>query len=497
MPDFSPDSRGIRYWMHQVVAEAGKAREGLAADPVHDLRVAIRRCRSIGEGFVAIDPEPAWKKMRRYARPLFSALGDLRDVQVQMEWVEKLGVPDDPVTKKLMDHFHSREDELKAVAADALAAFDTRQWETWADLLDERSQKIPPGGEAFLIMALERWQAARDLQTAALRTRGKVALHSLRIGLKKLRYIVENFLPEQHDAWMKDLKKLQDLLGDIHDLDVLWETARTIRAFITPQQREHWLAVQKRERQQRLDSYRAKMSGRDSLWYRWRAQLPQGEALQLAIRRYFETWAFLRDPDLSHTHRVLQSSLAIFDAALESRLIRVREFAAVPLRELLAVAALTHTSAEGGHHKRIVKELHKLAPPPGWSALHLQVVGLAARYHVGALPAMKHAAYARLRQSGKNAVHLLGGILRLAEAFDSTHDGRIPEIAAGFREGVFVISASGYQERIKHAERISAARHLLETVLRRPVVVRAPEEPKPAPRSPAASPGTSPRRSAP
>src|SRR5512147_1244281 len=123
-PQSAAPQRGLRYWMEQVVAEAEKARDSFKADPVHDLRVAIRRCRSMAEGFGTIDAETAWRKMRRAAKPLFAALGDLRDVQVQMEWVEKLSEESDPVRVKLMDHFQQREQELKTTAADALAAFD-------------------------------------------------------------------------------------------------------------------------------------------------------------------------------------------------------------------------------------------------------------------------------------------------------------------------------------------------------------------------------------
>ena len=46
--------------------------------------------------------------------------------------------------------------------------------------------------------------------------------HRLRIAIKRFRYIVENFLPLQHAAWSDDLKQVQDLLGEVHDLDV-WE----------------------------------------------------------------------------------------------------------------------------------------------------------------------------------------------------------------------------------------------------------------------------------
>ena len=69
---------GLGYWAERVLQECDKASQGFAADPVHDLRVAIRRCRSMADGFLSIDPDPGWKQMKRAAKPLFSALGNLR-----------------------------------------------------------------------------------------------------------------------------------------------------------------------------------------------------------------------------------------------------------------------------------------------------------------------------------------------------------------------------------------------------------------------------------
>ena len=81
---------GLLYWAQRAIEECDKASLSFAADPVHDLRVAIRRCRSLADGFLSVDPDPGWKQMKRMGKPLFAALGDLRDVQVMMEWVDKL-----------------------------------------------------------------------------------------------------------------------------------------------------------------------------------------------------------------------------------------------------------------------------------------------------------------------------------------------------------------------------------------------------------------------
>lgn len=100
---------GIGHWMERVLQECEKAGRDFAPDPVHDLRVALRRCRSLADGMRFIDPDPSWKRMRRAGKPLFRALGELRDVQVLKEWVERL-VPDgDPAASALIA-FASRDD---------------------------------------------------------------------------------------------------------------------------------------------------------------------------------------------------------------------------------------------------------------------------------------------------------------------------------------------------------------------------------------------------
>ena len=86
---------GLRFWMERVLEECGRAAAGFEADPVHDLRVAIRRCRSLADGLMAMDPDPSWKEMKKAGRKLFRALGELRDMQVMQEWIDKLEVVGD------------------------------------------------------------------------------------------------------------------------------------------------------------------------------------------------------------------------------------------------------------------------------------------------------------------------------------------------------------------------------------------------------------------
>src|SRR5213080_1445464 len=87
---------GLRYWMNQVVAECDKVAADFNSDSVHDLRVALRRCRSMADGLMSMIPDPAWKKMKKAGKRLFQRLGDLRDTHIMLEWIEKLEPADRP-----------------------------------------------------------------------------------------------------------------------------------------------------------------------------------------------------------------------------------------------------------------------------------------------------------------------------------------------------------------------------------------------------------------
>ena len=66
----------------------------------------------------------------------------------------------------------------------------------------------------------------------------------------------------------------------------------------------------------------------------------------------------------------------------------------------------------------------------------------------------------------------LAAILRLANAFDAERDGRIERLACVRQNGFLLIRAQAYNPRDRLAETIAGSRHLLETVYRRPVVVK-------------------------
>ncbi len=485
---------GLAFWMDRVLEECERASVDFAPDPVHDLRVALRRCRSMADGIMAIDPDPAWKQMKKSGKPLFSRLGDLRDTQVMEEWVHRLDSPGDPVTGKLLQFLAIREAQFKQESAQALGDFDRKQWRRWIKTLPRRAARLRPGSDIFKHLALERWIEAHDLHRRALRNRSQVALHSLRIGIKRFRYIVENFLPQQHAAWSDDLKELQDLLGEVHDLDVVWSTALQVNAFPDAASRSRWYARIMQERTARIDKYKDKMIGKNSLWHVWRAELPQGRQIEAAALHRLRLWASALDPDFQHSDRVTRLALQLYDGlpikrspTEANRRNSNHAGARQPnssrpgdglrdQRAILQVAALLHdvgrSKREKKSHKATYRLINRLKPPAGWSAESLHMAAVVSRYHQGALPHAGQASLRGLTSEQRQTVLRLAGVLRLADAFDFSRDGRIQRLQVAQHNGFLAVAAQGYSPRDRMAERVAAARHLLEVVYRRPLIVK-------------------------
>jgi CHAD domain-containing protein/HD superfamily phosphodiesterase len=507
---------GLRYWMLRVLEEWERVFTDFGPDPVHDLRVSLRRCRSLADGLMAIDPDPNWKAMKKAGKRLFQRLGALRDIHVMGEWVIKLAPtagddpsaslragspaslpsqqnpesipnsnkpdssPGDSAAQALLKILATREREQKLEAHAALEEFDRKQWRHWSRSLPARAARVRLGSALFKHLALERWTEARELHNRALRNRSQIAFHSLRIGIKRFRYIVENFLPAEHRAWSNDLKEMQDLLGEVHDLDVLWATAVSCQVFPDARSRQGWRERILAERTQRIDRYRKKMIGPDSLWQVWRAALPQGKQIQALATRRMKLWANGLDPDFPHSERVAGLALQLYDGLLATGW--QPSVDGISARSSLLAAALLHdvgkSKGEKGHQKTSFDLIRAHGNPLGWKAADLQRAAIVARFHRGALPTRKHTALRDLLPDEQKATIQLAAVLRLANALDAAHDGHIRRVQVESGQmkikgnEALIIAAEGYSSLGPSAQTIAAERHLLETVLRRPVMIR-------------------------
>lgn len=527
--------------MERVLQECEHVSGDFSADPVHDLRVALRRCRSLADGMIAMDPESDWKTMKKAGKRLFQRLGALRDVQIMVEWIEKLAptanqaartpspelppsganssdarpaalsseVPGetsrDSAARALLEILKTRELEQKRQARAALDEFDRKQWRQWSHSLPYRAARIRPGSAVFKHLALERWTAARELHTRAMRNRSQVGFHTLRIGIKRFRYIVENFLPVEHKAWSNDLKHMQDLLGEVHDLDVLWATALSCHVFLDETSGKSWHERIVEERSKRIEEYRQRTVGPDSLWNFWRSGLPQGKQIQEIATRRMKLWAKALDPDFAHSERVARLAVELYDGLNRAGLLGSINNAALngdspDARACLYVAALLHDvgKAKGDkkHHKASLELIKGHGTPLGWKPETMARAAIVARFHCGALPTRSHKALRDFLPADQKVTIQLAAILRLANALDAAHDGQVRRVEIenvrvpaqdrrrrtdGFlrkpaklaQNEALIIAADGFVPNSPTAQAVAAERYLLETVLRRPVVIKA------------------------
>jgi CHAD domain-containing protein len=465
--------------MDRVIKEMENFRSSPDADAVHDLRVAIRRCRSVGAAMEEVDPDPAWPAMRKVARKLFRGLGALRDAQVMGEWVRKLAPETDPVRTHMQNAFESNEPSLRENALRVADKFDQKSWKRLERALRQRSRLVPVGSLAAECLGLERFETARDLHAKALRTEKPKPWHAMRIGLKRFRYTVESLLPEHYAAWSDNLKRLQDMLGEVHDLDVLAELVRKSDFLETEDSLKLWQEIIGRERNERIETYRQLTLGKTSLWNIWRSGLPTNGRVEAAALARLRATARAVDPHVRRTSQTSRIAVALFDAL--KRADSGPAFSDASLRRVLLAAARLHGVGDADAGKSPQRAARKfllgLTIPPGWSNEDWELLALAVRYHRGAEPRAKNGPFSKLSTEPQNSVRALAGVLRLARSLRKCGVATGAGLRAEKSADAIVLRVPGLADDVETAARLAAGKHLLEEYLRMPLIVKAVVKP--------------------
>ncbi|MEM1414014.1 MAG: Ppx/GppA phosphatase family protein [Myxococcota bacterium] len=136
-------------------------------------------------------------------------------------------------------------------------------------------------------------------------------------------------------------------------------------------------------------------------------------ALQLGRRYHF---------DERHATQVASLSMELFEATKKLHGLGAED------RGLLRLAALLHDIGDfvspQSHHKHsqyLIANSDLVGLPPERRDLVAQI----ARYHRRALPATRHEPYRALNEEDRRRVDVLAGLLRIADAFDRGHQGKV------------------------------------------------------------------------
>lgn len=206
--------------------------ESLAGDlddpeAVHEFRVAMRRARSIEKAYRPYLADVVTPKLRRRLKAVVDATGAARDTEVQLARLAQRRADPKPhhrpgfewLQQRLEQRLETEYAELRTTLAER---FRLVHKPLRARLKAKRDDPQHSFAEVSAGLLLE---ASGDFAVHCrniLADTSKEPLHIARISGKRLRYLLEPLVVALPDASerVRELKVLQDLLGEIHDLQV-------------------------------------------------------------------------------------------------------------------------------------------------------------------------------------------------------------------------------------------------------------------------------------
>ena len=209
-------------------------------EPLHQCRVATRRLREILPLCASEVPRGGAARARRRLRRVGRALGGVREIDVALGLVDEFtqrGVVDADAAERLHQHLRDERDERRERLLDRLSAVNTRRLQRdlaeVARVLGMRDQ-TDVWARTLAARLRRRAQRVHEAVSAAGALYTSDRVHRVRITAKKLRYALE-FAGDSGEGRTKGavraVKGLQEILGRLHDLEVL---AGTIQDLIVP-----------------------------------------------------------------------------------------------------------------------------------------------------------------------------------------------------------------------------------------------------------------------
>ena len=201
------------------------------ADAVHAVRVATRRLR---EALRLLDEHPReGRKLRRALKRMTRRLGPVREIDVSVSLIDQIAREREDLLLAC-DRVRLRLTEVGAARRERLAKrFNALDIKVLAGRLDRhlrraraQSAAITPGLDRARLTSrvADRAEAVSSAAESAGGLYAPEALHDVRIAAKKLRYALEGARTARVTGAASAatrLRKYQDLLGRLHDLQIL------------------------------------------------------------------------------------------------------------------------------------------------------------------------------------------------------------------------------------------------------------------------------------
>jgi CHAD domain-containing protein len=232
-----PSEHLIRQRLSALTRALPAARQG-HAESLHQARVATRRLR---ETLPLVASGGKEKKLDRRVRTLTRALGPVRELDVALQILDELDGQDDIPRGGLARLRQAILAERRALHTDMVRQIEDVNVERLkkraiaaARRTAERkaSKRTPVHDTRARTRVVRRAEALKAAISTAAGLYLPDRLHDVRIAVKKLRYALEvsgAVTRSRAEGRLRTLKKAQDLLGRMHDLEVLIARTRGVQ----------------------------------------------------------------------------------------------------------------------------------------------------------------------------------------------------------------------------------------------------------------------------
>jgi len=216
-----------------ILANVDAAVEGETSEPLHDIRVAMRRMRSLLRVFRKHLPDEPRRGIEELLAEISEELGPVRDVDEWLDLLESTPVRSVMARSRLFPAYLRHHQQQRQSAHVTVRRcfrgphFASQRLKINRLLRVElpRLIKTEPHGSLPKLAAAQLGKALRRaLKSDRLRhSRSPKKLHQLRIALRKPRYLAEFFAPvlgANTAKLAKRLHRIERVLGRIHDVDI-------------------------------------------------------------------------------------------------------------------------------------------------------------------------------------------------------------------------------------------------------------------------------------
>ena len=467
---------------------------------IHRMRVASRRLRAALPLFFSCIPEKKYRVWMLEVQKITRALGEARDTDVQIAFITKIikkrgraveqknPSTDYPVRVKgdvesiLLMQLQKKRSKLQVAVIKDLEKLKT------SGIIDEmraffisqapetkRTRKRSPpyaipmvaagriSRRLDIMLSYERWVHNPD---------AVVQHHAMRIAAKKLRYTMEVYGPLYRlglKKYLDRVKKVQEILGDLHDCDVWIDTVMVI---LLKERSASPVKISSKSNQiQRMSGYRHFLSEREKerkrlynryvrywdslvragIWDDLKTTLDEGRKRKFRlpatnkkdeIRSSVSVLASQYPEGMAHSRKVTDLALTIFDDLPTLHQMGPHE------RFILECTALLHDIGWKFGHKGHSKRSADMIVSDEYLPLDLHdraMIGLIARAHSNTIRFESQGLFSLLTSKERDSVMMLASFIRIADGLDYLHHGSVDSIqcSAGPDTVIMEISATG------------------------------------------------------